>query len=319
MINGLLSIIIPVYNAELYIKDCLLSVLNQKYYNIEVIVIDDGSTDSTNIIVNDLIKLDSRVKIYKKENGGVSSARNFGLDKINGEFITFVDADDTVCDNMYTSMIHFFDNQNCDIVCCGVNTISLDGKVSIKNNVKECDIDSRDAIAETLLGTKLNFSVYDKIFRSILFNENNIRFPSGKTMEEAFILPLIYNKAHIIHHVGIPLYNYYAREGSYVTKPLNKEVYNIYDTIEFYKSNYAKNDKIKNALEYFEFKNKIDLYRRAILERRIIDKQIYSVIKIKFNNCFLDILKSKSINLKLKIMAIETKFHLHVLRKRRAR
>lgn len=118
----LLSVIIPVYNAEQYLEDCLESVCGQSFQNLEIICVDDGSTDSSKEILNRISNRDSRVRVYTKINGGLSSARNYGIEQASGEYIAFVDADDMVLPSMYTSMIEAMIRFNLDIAGCSFTT-----------------------------------------------------------------------------------------------------------------------------------------------------------------------------------------------------
>lgn len=113
--NDLISIVIPVYNAEKKLSRCISSVLNQKYSNIEIVLIDDGSKDNSLIIANEWKKKDSRIKVISKENGGVSSARNKGIANSKGDYIMFVDADDWVSDNYCNDMIRAAQKYKADI------------------------------------------------------------------------------------------------------------------------------------------------------------------------------------------------------------
>ena len=100
-----LSVIVPVYNGEKYIKDCLESIINQTYRDLQIIVVNDGSIDNTEAIVGEIANKDSRVQLINKENGGVSSARNLGLEYAKNEFLTFVDSDDTLDTDMYENLM----------------------------------------------------------------------------------------------------------------------------------------------------------------------------------------------------------------------
>ena len=127
--NDLISIVIPVYNAEKKLSRCISSVLNQKYSNIEIVLIDDGSKDNSLIIANEWKKKDSRIKVISKENGGVSSARNKGIANSKGDYIMFVDADDWVSDNYCNDMIRAAQKYKADIVICGFVDIFDDSKI----------------------------------------------------------------------------------------------------------------------------------------------------------------------------------------------
>ena len=116
--NFLISIIIPVYNVEIYIEQCLDSIKKQSYQNFEVIIVNDGSQDNTESICKKIAQSDARFKYFSKENGGVSSARNFGLDNANGHYITFIDGDDWVDPNHLEILIKSITENNSDIAIC---------------------------------------------------------------------------------------------------------------------------------------------------------------------------------------------------------
>lgn len=136
MENKCISIIVPVYNCEKYIFRCLKSIINQTYKNLQIIVIDDGSTDSTLKICEDIARNDCRIEIYSKENGGVSSARNFGLKKVKGDFISFVDADDFLEANMYSKMIYYLKDE--EIIVCNFYIIDEKGNTKERKKYSEC-------------------------------------------------------------------------------------------------------------------------------------------------------------------------------------
>ena len=119
-----LSVIVPVYNGEKYIKDCLESIINQTYKDLQIIVVNDGSTDNTEAIVGEIADKDSRVQLINKENGGVSSARNVGLEYVNKDCITFVDDDDTLDLDMYEILMKYAEYNEYDIVHCGYKRIN---------------------------------------------------------------------------------------------------------------------------------------------------------------------------------------------------
>lgn len=116
MTNGMVSVIIPVYNSEKYLSECLESVANQSYHNIEIILIDDGSHDNSGTICDEFAAKDERIKVIHKENGGVSSARNVGLAIMSGVYVTFVDSDDYIKNNMIEQMLSYQKKQRCR--CC---------------------------------------------------------------------------------------------------------------------------------------------------------------------------------------------------------
>lgn len=127
MVNSLISVIVPVYNAGKYFNHCIGSIVNQTYKNLEIIIVDDGSTDSTPKACDEWAAKDNRIKVIHKQNGGASSARNIGLDNANGEYIAFVDADDYLDLDMYEAMLNELIDNQADAVRCGIVRETEDG------------------------------------------------------------------------------------------------------------------------------------------------------------------------------------------------
>lgn len=312
-----LSVIVPFYNSEDYIKDCLLSIVNQTFSDIEIILVNDGSQDRSRDICLEFQKNDDRIKLVDKVNGGVSSARNTGLDLATGEYITFVDSDDSICLDMYDKMLPFM-SDDVDIVCCGINRIKADGKVVGKMLLGNGKIyyTPSEAMAGILDG-KIGFSVYTKIFRAQLFNakESRVRFPEGRLMEEAYILPQLLKKTRKLCHIGEAKYNYYIRNNSYTTKTLNEDCFYIYDTIVEYQNSLGKLfPGIMNSVERWKIANCINLYRKAISEKNRMKAHVYDRIKKEFEEIFLEGLLSPYISLKQRVMLVETFSGLYRLR-----
>lgn len=129
--ENLISIIVPVYNVELYLDKCMESIVNQTYKNLEIILIDDGSTDDSGKKCDEWARKDNRIKVIHKENGGVSSARNVGLEMAKGEYIGFVDSDDFIDENMYEMMHREIKKDEIDLVICGAKQITFNEKVEL--------------------------------------------------------------------------------------------------------------------------------------------------------------------------------------------
>lgn len=137
------SIIVPTYNGEKYIKKCVESIMNQTYSNIEIIIVNDGSTDSTKKIIEELKRKDNRIKLYSNKNKGVSFSRNFGIDKSTGEYIFFVDSDDHIKPNTIEIMMDIIKKYDCDVVRCNYMVEKEDGTI-INNNIEDKYIYSKD-------------------------------------------------------------------------------------------------------------------------------------------------------------------------------
>ena len=169
----LVSYIVPIYNVEKYIKKCVESICNQNYKNIEIILVDDGSTDKSSKIIDSISEKDSRINVIHKKNGGVSSARNTGLDKAKGKYILFIDGDDYIEPDYTDYFLDLISKDNYDIAYSN-KCFDLVNKVQIKeNNIKIYS--SADAIAGIYDG-KFGVAVWNKIYKKSFLSKNNIRF-----------------------------------------------------------------------------------------------------------------------------------------------
>lgn len=183
----LITIIIPVYNTEKYLKKCVMSIVNQTYKNLEIILIDDGSTDSSPMICDTLAEKDNRITVIHQANGGLSSARNTGLDNMHGDYVMFVDSDDYTD----TNMIEFLLNQigNADISMCGYTDFDENGNLSTLNTVTVPDgIISTDTFWDYFYtDTRIYYvTVWAKLYKRNLWD--NVRFPIGKLHEDEFVV-----------------------------------------------------------------------------------------------------------------------------------
>ena len=190
MDEKLVSVIIPAYNIEDYIGRCLDSVLSQKYKNLEIIVIDDGSSDRTGEILDDYEKKNHRMKVIHKENGGVSSARNIGIDRANGDYIGFVDGDDWVNPKLFETLVKLINEENADIAHCGYQMVFPDRVDYYYNTGKRVIQTKEQGLKDLLAGEMIEPALYNKLYKRELFenvrlNENlKINEDSLKVLEQ---------------------------------------------------------------------------------------------------------------------------------------
>lgn len=188
----MISIIVPVYNTENYLRECIDSILAQTYKNIEVILVDDGSTDNSFLICKEYEKKDSRIKAFHKENAGVSSARNYGISCATGEYISFCDSDDKISPNLYQLLMEYMERFNVDRVISGYKYFYNDGhilycKPRIKDGKYEANYILNRMIDDGTLSGFLFSGVNNSIFKMSIINENNIKFdPEIKYNEDSF-------------------------------------------------------------------------------------------------------------------------------------
>lgn len=200
-----ISVIIPVYNGEKYIENCIQSVLNQGYDNFEILVVNDGSRDNT-LSVLQYIK-DERVKIFNKENGGQGTARNLALDNASGDIIVFLDADDILLNNALPEIAESL--KNSDICIFGVDYYN--GAYSVIRNPKAQSLDNL-SLMEKYLKKEFTSVIWDKAYRKSLWD--NVRFPQIPCREDAYILHEALGKARSCVCLDKPLYRQTLRTGS---------------------------------------------------------------------------------------------------------
>ncbi len=206
---SLVSVIVPVYNVEPYLRKCLDSIIGQTYENLEILLIDDGSTDHSGDICDDYEKRDERICVFHTENGGLSAARNLGLDYANGEYIGFVDSDDWIEPDMYEVLFHSATETGADIVECGFYREYPDKSLSVVR--PERMLSSGEAI-RALLRKELSEGVWSKLWKRHCFDR--IRFPVGRVHEDASTTYLVFDAVTSICSISACEYHYLQRSGS---------------------------------------------------------------------------------------------------------
>lgn len=240
-----LSVIVPIYNVEEYLENCIESILNQTFKDFELILVNDGSTDNSLYICYEYMSKDNRIKVIDKDNGGVSSARNRGIKIAKGEYIAFVDPDDDIESNMYEELMNRITKYNVDIVISSFKYVDL-----IKNNTiyqkiwskteKVIDKDEiKNEIFYDLLSFKEGYGIYNpvnKIYRKDILLKNNIIFDEKRHHGEDARLNLIaLTKVNSIYFIDSPLYNYYIRKRESLTRIIREDLYDyILDNKNFH-------------------------------------------------------------------------------------
>lgn len=211
--NGLVSIIVPVYNVEKYLAECIESILNQSYENIEIVLIDDGATDSSGKICDAYAKKDSRIRVIHKVNGGLSSARNKGIEESCGSYLAFIDSDDKIHEDFVANLMRYI-TEDYDIVQCAYARVYEDGTLIPCNQC--CISDKGKAAQKYFLGKQGNPEPFDvafnKIYRRKLFQ--NISYPIGRVHEDIATTYRLFYEAKNIKTIPDILYYYRIRPGS---------------------------------------------------------------------------------------------------------
>ena len=231
--NELISVIVPVYKVEPYLRKCIDSIINQTYKNLEIILVDDGSPDNCGKICDEYAEKDSRIVVIHKENGGLSDARNAGIDTAKGEYLTFIDSDDWITENYIKYLYDLLNKYTADISGCNYTVVRDDGiYVKDKNSFFEDRFYQKGKNFNELFSIMLyEENVYNsscsKLYRKTLFS--NIRFPGNKIYEDTRTTPKLLHKCNKIIFGYERHYFYFMREQS-----ITNEIFSLrnYERIE---------------------------------------------------------------------------------------
>ena len=207
MLSPLVSVIIPVYNVKPYLREALDSVINQTYRNLEIIIVDDGSTDGSGRICDQYQKKDHRIRVIHQQNKGLSGARNAGLDVMHGEIVSFLDPDDAFLPEMIELLVKNMIKLQADISACGFYTCRTAKRLSASRYesivaLKHGCVNSTEAL-RLMLDNQINIAVWNKLYRKNLFV--NLRFPEGYVFEDQLTTPFLLERAKNIVMLKQPL------------------------------------------------------------------------------------------------------------------
>lgn len=217
MNSELISVIVPVYNVEQWVQECINSIILQTYKNIEIIIVDDGSTDNSGTICDQIASNDTRIKVFHKENGGLSDARNFGIDKACGKWITFIDSDDSIMNDTIETLYQLAVNTSADIAVCQYLLIDENGNeitrdVSLEK-AKEILLQGNNSImTDYILNNNIGTVAWGKLYKTSMFE--NIRYPKGKYHEDVFTTYKLIARCEKLVYTSEKKYYYRQREQS---------------------------------------------------------------------------------------------------------
>ena len=219
----LISVIVPVYNVESYLEKCINSILQNTYKNLEIILVDDGSTDNSGSICDKYKGIDSRISVIHKQNGGLSSARNKGLDIATGEYVLFIDSDDFIEERMIEHLAGAAEENNVQVIEGGMKKINVDGKVlhTFLPHYKYCN-NRKEILDDFFINRNISIVACGKLYKAEIF-KNNIRFMVGKNNEDnIFLMDLL---EYVTTYVCIEYaeYNYLVRKESITNQEFNEK------------------------------------------------------------------------------------------------
>lgn len=288
--NQKISVIVPIYKVENYLYRCVDSIINQTYTNLEIILVDDGSPDNCPRICDEYAKKDSRIKVIHKKNGGLSDARNAGLDIATGEYIGFVDSDDYISLHFYQRLMNIMEASDSDIVECRIKKFKEIEKIDdIENNKLDfITFNTNEAMEDLILNNILSVTVWNKLYKREVIEK--LRFKVGKTNEDDFYTYLAFDNANKISKLDEDLYYYLQREDSIMGKnyKLNRldEIEAKYERLKFIEKKYknlillAKKDVMFGCLYAYQqlLRNgqKDDIKKGKVILKNYIDNVLFT-------------------------------------------
>lgn len=276
-----ISVIVPVYNVEDYLEECIDSILNQTYSNLEIILVDDGSPDNCGQICDDYAKKDNRIKVIHKENGGLSDARNIGIENSIGKYITFIDSDDCVNKKYIEILYNQLINTKSDISVCSYKTFN-DFYIDEDFKLNDTEILTRQEILLKLYGenNRINYVVsWGKLYKKKLFD--TISFPKGKIHEDEYTTYKLYEECNLVSYTSLQLYYYRVRNDSIMKKKISRkrlDALQAFDEqLDYYRKQNNKDIEIRCCREYclllsclfLKFKEDRDYKACKLIKKRI--------------------------------------------------
>ena len=258
---SLVSIIVPIYNVEQYLRECIDSIIKQTYKNLEIILVDDGSPDNCGQICDEYAKKDDRIKVIHKENGGLSSARNAGLDIATGEYISFIDSDDYVSNNFIEELYSLCIKCDADIAEC--DFVKFTDKIEVQKKDKVIEKYSTIEMQEQIYTENYikTIVVWNKLYKKYLYEK--LRFPQGKINEDEFTTYKVFDSS--LKNIAVTseiLYYYRYNENSIMGKKFNEKRLDVLEAYEERK-------------EFYKEKKLNLLYEKTVIKYQEILKDFY--------------------------------------------
>jgi len=286
------SVIVPVYNVEKYLRQCLDSLVNQTINDFEIIVVNDGSTDASQSIIDEYkAAYPDLIHAYIKQNGGLSDARNYGVKRARGEYVGFVDSDDYAELNMFEELYNTASKGNYDVAVCYMNNIKENGvsKIMPLYYINTFPANAKE-VPEILFACK-SYAV-NKIFRKELFSDNNIYFPVGQAFEDSAVVYNLLLKANCIALTDKALYNYRVDRPDSITNSCNESMFDIFKSCDNIIKFCKENDLYDEMYEVIENICRIHIFARINSLKNINNKKFrnrfinaaYDYLDLNFNN-----------------------------------
>lgn len=276
----LISVVVPVYNVEKWLKRCVDSICGQVYKKLEIILVDDGSTDSSGELCEQFAMLDSRIKVIHKENGGLSDARNIGLSQANGEYISFIDSDDWIEKNFIEYLFKLVAEYECEVAGCAYRKCEDICEKVLQTSCQEVKIYEHIDVMSALIDNMVQQVVWNKLYKKSVIED--IIFPKGKYHEDEFWSYQVFariNKYVESNYIG---YNYFQRENS-----IMGEKYSL-KRLDVVEAKVQRQKYLEGNLESLASKGRINLfftcmYHGQLALRQLENKEIQEALYVLCN------------------------------------
>lgn len=289
--KDLISIIVPIYNIEKELKECIDSLIEQTYKNIEIILVDDGSTDNCPMICDEYKKKDERIVVIHKKNGGLSDARNCGIYESKGEYLTFVDGDDMVTNNYCQFLYDTLKQNDADISIGKPKMIYADG-IEVNKNYSDCFIGTNEEILDRLLyDNGIDLSACFKLYKKELFKD--VSFPVNRLYEDAATTYKLIDKAKVIAvNTTEAIYIYKIRNNSISNCDFNEKkldlIISTKEMTDFIKNKYPRLEKGCNRRLMYAYLSTLTQLARSKKRYKKIEKELISYIRHNKNDVLRD-------------------------------
>ncbi|MFB4168894.1 glycosyltransferase [Virgibacillus sp. JSM 102003] len=309
-----ISIIVPVYNSSQYISKCIDSILAQTFQNFELILVNDGSTDQSGQICDQYAEKDSRIVVIHKKNGGVSSARNAGINTAMGEYISFVDGDDWVYKDLYLKLYELCTATNSDISICSIYREVNGDVIHVKKEELIKEMDNTEAMKQLFTGKYFRFAVWAKLYKKSCFE--NIRYPEDRRLDDLPTTYKVFSNANKVVYTSYSGYIYLLRENSIITSSYNEKKLDVFlgwdEIIAFMNENYPQlSEEYISCFVYYSMDHVYSILNQV---KDPVEKEKYIVyIQRYIRKYYKEIIKNTRLSLKYKYLTILINYNVKFL------
>lgn len=302
----LITIVVPVYKVEKYIDKCINSILKQTYKNLEIILVDDGSPDTCGEICDNYAKQDARIKVIHKENGGLSDARNAGIDIAKGKYISFIDSDDYI-DSEYIELLYkTIIKDETDMAISAHKVIYDNGTILEKATGEESILSSKEVLKRILYDDGIDLSAWAKLYKMELFKD--VRYPKGRLFEDAATTYKLINRCTNVSIISKSTYNYVIRGNSITNLNFSEKKMDLIksteEMCEYIKNKYPDLQSACNRRLMYAYLSTLTQLVKSDKKNKKIEQQLYLYIKENSK----PILKDKNVPKRDKIALVSIKF-----------